>query len=139
MTEKFIYLDFDGVLHPNVVEKKKLFSFMPKLAEVLTGDSAKIVISSSWRFHESFEYIKNLFPLTLQSMVVGCTGDAYFGRWARWNEIKQHVSTHCIEEWIALDDAQMEFPPNCENLILCDGKKGLQDDQLRRLSKWLEI
>lgn len=137
MTEKHLYLDFDGVLHPNFVAKGQLFSHMQKLTKAIEGKPLRVVISSSWRFHEDLGYLRSLFEPTTQSQIVGCTGPAYIGKWARWNEIIKHVTTNGVKDWVALDDAYMEFPPECEELILCDGRIGLQYGQMQQLAKWL--
>ncbi len=137
MTQKHLYLDFDGVLHPNFVDKGRLFNHMQKLTNAIAGKPLRIVISSSWRFHESLDYLKSLFEPTTRSQIVGCTGPAHIGKWPRWNEIKNHVHTYGVTDWVALDDAYMEFPPQCEELILCDGRKGLQDSQMQHLLNWL--
>ena len=137
MTQKHLYLDFDGVLHPNFVDKGQLFSHMQKLTKAIEGKPLRVVISSSWRFHEDLGYLRSLFEPTTQSQIVGCTGPAYIGKWARWNEIIKHVTTNGVKDWVALDDAYMEFPPECEELILCDGRIGLQDSQMQQLVKWL--
>lgn len=136
--EKYLYIDFDGVLHPNNVEKGQLFCHMQALANVLTGLSLKIIISSSWRFYEKIEYLRGVFPPSIQNLVMGCTGQSLPGEWSRWHEIKQHAEIHDVSCWAALDDAQTEFPPNCKELILCDGSKGLQIHQLNQLVKWLK-
>jgi hypothetical protein len=134
---KYIYLDFDGVLHPSFARKDQLFQLMPSFISVVEEARVKIVISSSWRFQESFEYLQALFPMNIQHNIYGCTGDAYIGKWARWNEIKRHVRNNRVDEWIALDDAYFEFPPDCGNLILCEGSKGLQIEQIFALKEWL--
>ena len=138
MTQKHLYLDFDGVLHPNFVGKGQLFSHMPKLTKAVEGMPLCIAISSSWRFYENFDYLKSLFPPVIRSQVVGCTGPAHIGKWPRWNEIKRHATAHGVTDWIALDDAFMEFPPECKELILCDGRTGLQDHQIQQLVDWIK-
>ena len=65
------------------------------------------------------------------------TGPAHMGRWARWHEINNHAQSFGANNWRALDDAGMEFPPQCPNLILCDGKIGIQHAQMRDLRAWL--
>jgi hypothetical protein len=75
--------------------------------------------------------------MNIQHKIYGCTGDTYIGKWARWNEIKRHVHNNRVNEWIALDDAYFEFPPDCRNLILCEGSKGLQIEQIFELKEWL--
>jgi hypothetical protein len=138
MAQKHLYLDFDGVLHPNFVDKGQLFTHMSELMKALEGKPMRIVISSSWRFHENFVYQKNLFAPTIQDQVLRCTGPAHIGKWPRWNEIRRHAATFGVTNWIALDDAFMEFPPECEELILCDGRTGLQDSQIQQLVEWIK-
>ena len=137
MTQKHLYLDFDGVLHPNFVDKGQLFIHMEKLSNAIVGKPLRVVISSSWRFHENIDYLRTLFEPATRDLIVGCTGPAYIGKWARWNEIMKHANTNGVRDWVALDDAYMEFPPECEELILCDGKIGLQDTQIQQLVRWL--
>ena len=110
---------------------------MQKLTTAVAGKPLRIVISSSWRFHENLDYLKSLFEPTTRSQIVGCTGPALIGKWPRWNEIKNHVTTYGVTDWVALDDDYTEFPPQCEELILCDGRKGLQDSQMQHLLNWL--
>lgn len=138
MQLKHVYLDFDGVLHPNFAVEDQLFSHMQALTTALEGLQVRIIISSSWRFQDEMDYLKGQFDTRIQGQVVGRTGDAHIGKWARWNEITQHAKTHHIKKWIALDDAYMEFPPDCKELILCDGRLGLQPKQLQQLVKWLK-
>ena len=137
MAQKTIYLDFDGVLHPNILQKGQAFCHMPALARALTGKSVGIIVSSSWRLHETWEYIENLFPPPIRGCLAGRTGGAHLGRWSRWNEITEHADRHQIKDWVALDDAQIEFPPECLNLIHCDGAIGLQQLQIDALTEWL--
>lgn len=138
MKPKYLYLDFDGVLHPNFVESGRAFCHMPLLEEVLNGTDVRVVVSSSWRFHETQAYITGLFPLSIRGLLCGFTGQAHVGRWARWHEIGQHVSSHGVSDWRALDDAAFEFPPDCPNLIRCDGRLGLQATELRALRDWID-
>lgn len=137
MQVKFLYLDFDGVLHPNFCDKKQLFCHLPKLTKVLEGCDVNIVISSSWRFQESPDWLIELFPPAIQDSVIGFTGDAHIGRHARWHEIMAHVSTNRVVDWRALDDAVNEFPADCSQLIACNGNVGITDIQQAALLHWL--
>jgi hypothetical protein len=137
MIQKHLYLDFDGVLHPNFVGKGQLFSHMQTLTNAIVGKPLSIVISSSWRFHENIDYLRSLFDPITRSQIIGCTGSAHIGKWARWIEITKHANTNGVTDWMALDDAYMEFPPECEELILCEGKIGLQVTQIQQLVRWL--
>ena len=135
--DPYLYIDFDGVLHPNFIQKGQAFHLMPLLEEALEGYDVCLVISSSWRFHETPAYLSNLFPASLKPLLVGTTGPAHIGRWARWQEITYHAQRWGAKNWRALDDAGMEFPPQCPNLILCDGKIGIQHAQVQDLRAWL--
>lgn len=137
MNEKYLYIDFDGVLHPTHVEKGQLFCHMQSFASAIVGMTLKIVISSNWRIHEEIGYLRGLFPPSIQSHVVGCTGNPHTGKWSRWYEIKEHAAIHNVSCWVALDDMQTEFPSECKELILCDGGIGLQNKQLHQLVEWL--
>ncbi len=137
MIAKYLYLDFDGVLHPNSFDKGKAFCLMPMLERALNGSDVRIVVSSSWRHHESKAYIQNLFPASIRPLLSGFTGEALAGRWTRWHEISQHAASHDVTEWRALDDAASQFPPDCANLNCCEGHMGLQKTQVDMLWKWI--
>ncbi len=77
MPVKYLYLDFDGVLHPNSFEKGKAFCLMPLLELALNGSDVRIVVSSSWRHHETQAYIQSLFPASIRSLLSGFTGELW--------------------------------------------------------------
>jgi hypothetical protein len=135
---KYLYLDFDGVLHPNSFEKGKAFCLMPLLERALSGSDVRIVVSSSWRHHETEAYIQSRFPASIRSLFSGFTGEPLAGPWARWHEISHHAALHGVTEWRALDDAASQFPPNCPNLICCEGHIGMQDVQVNLLRQWIQ-
>ncbi len=137
MPAKYLYLDFDGVLHPNACEKGKAFCLMPLLEQALHGSDVKVVVSSSWRHHETEAYIRQLFTASIRPLLSGFTGEALAGRWARWHEITQHAASHDVTEWRSLDDAASQFPPDCANLIYCEGHIGIQKNQVDMLCKWI--
>ena len=132
-----IFLDFDGVLHPNHCDPQHYFCRLPMLSEALAFATAKIVISSSWRFHYSQPEILQRFPASLRKLIVGVTGDAHVGRYARYNEIKNYAGLNGVTDWLAVDDSRFEFPPNCDRLILCDGKIGISKKVAAVLGKRL--
>ncbi len=132
-----LFLDFDGVLHPNHAQDHQFFGRAPLLADALEGCQVDIVISSSWRFQWDLPHIRTRLPASLQPMVTGVTGPAHIGRHARWHEISAYCTANGIKNWRALDDAVFEFPKDCEQLIRCDGGRGLQDAQCDSLRCWL--
>ena len=137
MNKKTLFLDFDGVLHPTLAEPSGLFIHGSRLAEALRSCPVNIVISSSWRLHFSREDYLDRLPLELAGQVVGATGEAHVGKFARWHEIQQYVKKHRIVDWRAIDDSAFEFPLGCRELIACDGSLGLTPAQLVLVTGWL--
>jgi hypothetical protein len=92
-----LFLDFDGVLHPNLAAEGQMFSRAPLLAQALEGLHVDIVVSSSWRFQWELAHLRALLPAALQAKVRGVTGPAYVGRHARWHEI----NAYCLPKGVA--------------------------------------
>ena len=138
---KLIFLDFDGVLHPNFSSGSEYFSHAGYLRDALDGfaEGVEIVISSSWRFHWSTTAILQRLPKPLASMVTGITPIGEPGRHQRYREIQAYLSSRMGQyDWRALDDAVNEFPKDCAELIECDGRIGLDDLSAARLRVWLK-
>ena len=114
-----------------------MFSRALLLAQALEGLHVDIVVSSSWRFQWELPHLRSLLPAALQVKVRGVTGPAYVGRHARWHEINAYCAAKGVTNWRALDDAFFEFPKDCEQLILCEGGRGLQAPQCESLRRWL--
>jgi hypothetical protein len=132
-----LFLDFDGVLHPNGCTPTDCFCLLPALVATIAPFELDIVISSSWRHHRSLRSLKKLFPATMRKRIVGTTGEAFPGTHARWKEIRAYLREHPASDWRALDDFDFEFPPDCREFIYCDGARGCQPSELRRLENWL--
>lgn len=136
-----LFLDFDGVLHPNLCRTQDWFCRMPLLEETLAGRDVEIVISSSWRFHHEHAALVRLFPAALRPLLRDRTGDAVVGRHARHREILHWLSRYAPalpeHRWRALDDAAFEFPEDCATLIRCDGATGITRGEMQRLRDWL--
>lgn len=47
------------------------------------------------------------------------------------------VDSYGLKHWMAVDDAVNEFPSDCENLLPCDPRCGLQEPDARMLREWL--
>ena len=139
MKNKYLFLDFDGVLHPSLSDSSKNLCHAPMLAGLISEYPCNIVISSSWRFQYSLEEIKKMLPKSIAYCVRGTTGNAYEGPYPRFNEIKFYLQVHgkTLVDWKALDDS-MEFPPDCNNLIRCNFRTGLEQPQIMELKKWLQ-
>ena len=96
-----------------------------------------MVISSSWRFHMEIDALKNHFSPALQNKIMGITGEAYIGAYARFHEINAYVLQHGIKDWRALDDSYWEFPQGCSQLIRCNPNSGLTQREVKVLIEWL--
>ena len=136
MSNKFLFLDFDGVLHPTT-HGSVLLSQLPLLESALESCDYTMVISSSWRFHMEIDALKNHFSPALQNKIMGITGEAYIGAYARFHEIHAYVLQHGVKDWRALDDSYWEFPQDCSQLIRCNPNTGLTQREVKILSEWL--
>lgn len=134
-----LFLDFGGVMHPaSYVEVRQGFCNAPWLEAVVAKHDLRIVVSSSWRFHHPMDKILGLMPPALAQRVVGSTGEAHIGPWARFNEIKAWLAKHDpLADWRAADDAVFEFPKPCPELIACDPQDGFGARQAGELAIWL--
>ncbi len=121
-----------------------MFTCAPALVEAIGHHELRIVVSSSWRFHRSADEIASSLPAALARRIVGQTGEAHVGRWARYHEVKRWLEMHEPEAlrsspgwWRALDDAVFEFPGNCSELIACSPREGFGPRQAATLLSWL--
>jgi len=138
-SNKLLFLDFDGVLHSTTTSIENLFQRASLLNELLVELPCPIVISSSWRFHLELGDIKSKFVDPLSSLIIGKTGPPEIGRWPRYSEIKKYLTLNKpLMDWRALDDAFLEFPDDCQELILCHPKNGLSEKEIMKLRSWLE-
>ena len=141
---KYLFLDFDGVLHGEQ-ENWELFSHMNMLCSALLSykDSLRIVISSSWREDYPLAVLQSHFWSELRSIVIGVTPihESSFDPLARFGEIKDYCQKNNIsdEHWMALDDMARLFPENCTNLILTNAKTGLTKENLMVLIDFLDM
>jgi hypothetical protein len=137
--QPLLFLDFDGVLHSVSAHTDSFFTNVDLLEQALEGTNCGVVISSSWRFYYSLKAITAMLPKSIQCLVQGTTGPAHIGRWPRYNEILVYLQTHCSPPyWRALDDSWIEFPPECEQLIVCNPTTGISESQKQKLKAWLQ-
>jgi len=136
MSKKVLFVDFDGVLHPTT-HGSNLLSQLPLLESAIESHDCALVISSSWRFHLEIDDLKKHFSSSVRNKIVGVTGEAYIGAYARFHEINAYVDLHGVSDWRALDDSYWEFPDKCPNLIRCNPNTGVTVNELEKLSVWL--
>lgn len=148
-----LFLDYDGVLHPDdvycikgqVVLKNNnilLFEWSPLLAEALRPHpQVRIVLSTNWVRIFGFEEARDRLLIELQQRVIGSTWHSSFDliRWARlsrYEQIAQYLQRHSVKRWLAIDDdVQIWGEEHLEQLIELDPAQGLTQpgklDELR--------
>lgn len=131
-----IFLDFDGVLHPDAVYRPRnkplqlraageLFMHASILEDALSPyPQAKVVLSTSWVKVLGYDRTVKKMPLKLAERVIGATwhdrmnemGRDPFDWMTRYQQIEAHVMRNAVEKWIAIDDLHSgkEDWPACE-------------------------
>jgi hypothetical protein len=140
---KYIFLDFDGVLHGEEFNIP-LFVHMDRFCNTIRPflPDVNIIISSSWRETHSLEHLKSNFHQDIREFIVGETPVHVdgFSHCGRYKEILAYCKNNQIHlhQWIALDDMHDLFPENCPNLIAVQGFAGLSPRNLDNLVKFLQ-
>lgn len=143
-----LFLDFDGVLHPEpCFDQNNLFCFLPLLESVLTDfPDVQIVISSTWRENRSLDVIRGFFSEPIQHRVIGVTPG-----WRDYQELLEVIGYQRQTEieawlrsssepwmpWIAIDDKAYLFRPFLKNLIKTKSETGFDAEAERELRTML--
>ncbi len=144
-----LFLDFDGVLHPDAVFLSRkgpqlrgdgtLFMWTELLeSELKSFPDVKIVLSSSWVRHLGFSRSLKRLPAGLRSRVVGATWHSSMGRdladkvwWdqsTRYSQIVRYVARATVSHWIAIDDDDAGWAPaDRDKLVHTSSVEGLSD------------
>lgn len=143
-----LFLDFDGVLHPeNTNRKSDLLTRLPLIEDVLREfPSAEIVISSAWRLNWPHHTLATLelrrhFSEDVAPRVIGVTPNftqldrqnapdglhLYRRQWEceMWLRANRLPGT----PWVALDDRAYWFRPFCKNLMAFDNNVAFTPEQ----------
>lgn len=151
---RLIFLDFDGVLHPDCVYRnhmtgepemqspvpeEKLFMYSGYLVDVLKPfPEIEIILSTSWVPAYGFERTKSSLPEELSCRVIGSTfchstlSRDDFHKTLRSDQVfnearRRNLSTH---DWVVIDDDSRRWREHESNLIEC-GHHGLSDGRVR--------
>jgi hypothetical protein len=143
-----LYLDFDGVLHPNEVYQTKrgivlrapghaLFEHVPILERLLSPHpEVRIVLSTSWVIAKGFTFARNQLSASLRTRVIGATfHQRYmrrdeFANMSRGMQIYSDSTRRGAGGWIALDDDSYGWPrANSHQLVHCDEDVGIASEQ----------
>lgn len=152
-----LFLDFDGVLHPHAVYRRKkgivleaeghaLFEHCDLLESILEPHpDIRIVLSTSWAWTLDFKRAKSRLPSALQDRVKGSTWHSSMDTtwWCdltRFEQIQTYVERHRLDAWIAIDDNDIGWPDDQRHhLVYTDEWKGLGDAEPQaKLAEWLE-
>lgn len=143
-----LFLDFDGVLHPEFCHSSKYFSCLPHLeAAVRQVPGCEIVISSTWRIGHSLPRMLRPFSPDIVQRVIGITPIAIemgtlpdtlnsFRREAEC-EAWLRMSGLVYAPWVALDDRPWLFTPFCKHVYRVNGKTGLTAKDIEPLVRRL--
>ncbi len=149
-----LFLDFDGVLHPDRASVDELFCRIGLLQDWLrVRPGVDVVISSSWREARPIAELRSFFDDDLQGRVVGVTPNLKIGDWAevdgefpparfgRQLEVLQwlRTSNEPWRTWAALDDQAWMFRPMEPKLVVCDPTVGLKAENLAAVDRILGI
>lgn len=152
-----LFLDFDGVLHPDPCARQLHFCRLPLVEDVLREfPRVNIVLSSTWRLRQPADttgnHLKGYFSSDIAERIVGVTldhkkldsdhapaGIELYPRewesiaWVRANRPRD-------ERWVALDDKAYLYRPFNKHLIVTSADSGFVEAdaiQLRRLLREL--
>jgi hypothetical protein len=135
--EHILFLDFDGVLHPDPPNSQApLWCRAPLVQDWLTRNPhVSVVISSTWRLKRTTAQLQALFP-AWGHRIVGATSDLPQDNFQRQFECESWLREHAKPwtAWVALDDRAWNFRPFEKRLLLIDRATGLMPDDLLRLS-----
>lgn len=140
-----LFLDFDGVLHPQYedqpVPADVAFCHLPQFEAVMREFPAvEIVISSTWREQFSLANLRSRFSPDIEIRIIGTTllpKDQVAPRLVErceWEIVTWlTVQGRSNEPWIALDDAAWQFKHHRNHLVGCTGYVGLDANAELRL------
>lgn len=139
-----LFLDFDGVMHPEFCHESKHFVHLETFETVMRAAlHVDLVISSTWRYKRSLEELKALFSEDVAARIIGTTPfyaqltdvpDTLQG-FEREAECRSWLLQHgrAAQKWLALDDRSWNFRPFNRNVLLVDGGVGLSADVAQTL------
>lgn len=145
-----LFLDFDGVLHPEYerepMPSEQSFCHLLRLEAILREyPHVEIVITSMWRYEFSITDLRNRFAEDIRHRIIGVTAleehqNARHLPARREGEILDWLMANdrMGDPWIALDDATWQFQKHKDKLVACVSYVGLNDEAENKLRAMLE-
>lgn len=149
-----IYLDFDGVLHPDDVWRTRgrgihlgeralshqLFESVDFLCSVLEPfPKVDIVLSTTWVRVLGFKKAAAYLPTSLSNRIIGATYHSampkeWFVRLSRGEQVRMDICRRKPEKWVVIDDASDGWTHDClQNLVSCNSDLGLGDKKTQEI------
>lgn len=126
----FLFLDYDGVLHPDAVYLERgrpvlradgeLFMWSRHLVDALaSAPHVRIVLSTSWARELRFARARDHLPAELRTRVIGSTWhsgmatddeqrplgrETWWDTATRYQQIRRYVNRAGLTQWVAVDD-----------------------------------
>lgn len=138
--EKILFLDFDGVLHPEGCDSDMHFCFMSNFCETVRAvdpdGELPIVVSSMWRFDDDIAALRANFPVDIGRQIIGVTPDLPKRQEIGWErkgaapsrlgQRQREIEAWMLQnspcgEWLAIDDRPSWFDLTCPNLFVVPG------------------
>jgi hypothetical protein len=126
--DRVIFLDIDGVLHPESGDPAMQFCFVTNFFEALEAACPRldvpIVVSSTWRMTSTMDAMRKHFPHAMHHQIVGVTPDLDVSWEPRANANRQsEIQAWMCEispkgQWLAIDDRAELFEIGCQNVFL---------------------
>lgn len=122
-----LFLDFDGVLHPEPCNEDRCFCFLSRLENVLRDyPEVDVVISSTWRETRTLSTLRLFFSPDIAKRIIDVTPN-----WKEHQELFEIIgyqrqteieawlrqSKEPWRQWLAIDDKPYLFKPFLPNLI----------------------
>jgi hypothetical protein len=137
-----IFLDFDGVLHPDPCTPSQAFCHLSHFEAVLIDyPNINVVISSSWRRLKSINQLREYFSIELRHRILGMTPFLSEGDHMRGKECELwlRLQKKDEEEWLAIDDKSNNFEDWISGqLYLTKSEIGLDDAAISSLRKIIQ-
>jgi hypothetical protein len=138
-----LFLDFDGVLHPEVMGTPEL-CHLPALEELLREfPQVKLVLSTSWRIVYPHDALLEVFSADIRERIIGATPDhdcippdirEGLTEFKRQAEIEAWLLQNTDKgSFVVVDDCASEFTSGWAPLLLIDGRTGMTQKYLQRL------